>query len=67
MTSKINNKNKTTKKNNYNDNQNNLEIYGFTNTKNSITNKNYKIKGKKNIEIDLVNTVKLDMFGFVPQ
>jgi len=66
MTSQINNKKKF-KKNENKQSQNNLEKYGFTNTKVTSQKINSENKQKKNIELDLDNCAKLDTFGFTSE
>lgn len=66
MTSQINNKKHKKQKNENKQSQNNLEKYGFTNTK--VAQKiNSKNKQKKNIVLDLDNCAKLDTFGFTSE
>ncbi len=66
MTSQINNKKKF-KKNENKQSQNNLEKYGFTNTKVAAQKINSENKQKKNIVLDLENCAKLDTFGFTSE
>ena len=66
MTSQIKNKKKF-KKNENKQSQNNLEKYGFTNTKVTSQKINSENKQKKNIELDLDNCAKLDTFGFTSE
>ena len=67
MTSQINNNKKKSKKNENKQYQNNLEKYGFTNTKVTSRKINSENKQKKNIELDLDNCAKLDTFGFTSE
>jgi hypothetical protein len=66
MTSQIKNKKKFNKNENK-QSQNNLEKYGFTNTKVAAQKINNENKQKKNIVLDLENCAKLDIFGFTSE